>query len=115
MTAPGARLTVLAPSDLGVGFLLAGVEVYTVDSVEEMDQELRHLESDNQHGVIAVYRPLFEQLSPERRRRLELSMKPVVVDLPTGHAEGVGSDRRAQLMERLQRAVGYHITFGGKE
>ena len=115
MTQPTSRLVVLAPPELTAGFHLAGVEVRSVQSLVETEEELRRLEQQDEQGVIAVYRPFLEQLDPDLAHRLESTLQPVVVALPTGLGSRTEGDRRARLMERLQRAVGYHITFGGEE
>jgi vacuolar-type H+-ATPase subunit F/Vma7 len=115
MSTESTRLVVLAPPDLQSGYLLAGVDAHAVESLEDVEAELDRLAGQREWGVIAVYRPLLEALPADRRRRLDLSMRPVVVPLPTGLAEIGLESRRARLMERLQRAIGYHITFGEEE
>lgn len=115
MTADTTRLVVLTPAELQPGFQLAGVDARTVETVDDVEQELDRLAGEGERGVIAVYRPLLEGLPAEHRRRLDLSLRPVVVALPTGLAEVGLESRRARLMERLQRAIGYHITFGEEE
>jgi vacuolar-type H+-ATPase subunit F/Vma7 len=115
MTHSSSRLIVLAPPELSAGFQLAGVEVRSVDSVSDTEKELRLLEDEDEQGVIAVYRPLLDELDPDLVERLESTMHPVVVALPSGLGSRSESDRRARLMDRLQRAVGYRITFGGDE
>lgn len=111
-TTSSSRLVVLAPPDLESGFLLAGVSVRPVESPEEADTELRALFDDRMQGVIAVYEPYLMALPTERRRRLDTSLSPVVVALPAGRKDAGAVDRRARLIARLQRAIGYHITFG---
>lgn len=115
MTVATTRMIVLVPPELLAGYLLAGVDTRSVETVEDVEAEIDRLVVGGEGGVIAVYRPLFEGLSPDRRRRLELSLRPVVVPLPTGLAETGADQRRARLMQRLQRAIGYHITFGEDE
>ncbi len=109
------RLVVLAPPEVEPGYLLAGVDVRRVETAADAAAELDRLAAEGEQGVIAIYRPLFEDLEPERRRRLELSLRPVVVALPTGLGDTRAGDRHAHLMQRLQRAIGYHITFGEEE
>ena len=59
-----------------------------------------------------VYEPYLFALSEDRRGRLDRSLMPVVVPFPTGLEGDAGADRRARLMARLQRAIGFRVTFG---
>lgn len=110
-----ANLVVIVPQDLASGFRLAGADTRVVDDTEDAGQTLDDVLREGERGVVAVYEPYLEKLAPDRRRQLEMSVSPVVVALPTGVAsEGEGA-RRARLVARLQRAIGYHITFGEEE
>ncbi len=110
-----ARLVVISPEELADGFRLTGVAVEQADSPPDAERLVRDLVAQGEGGVIAVYRPLFEGFEEDLRRRLKASVSPVVVELPTGI--GVESDelRRSRLADRLQRAIGYHVTFGEDE
>ncbi len=110
-----ARLVVISPEELADGFRLTGVAVEQADSSPDAERLVRDLVAQGESGVIAVYRPLFVGFVEDLRRRLKASVSPVVVELPTGI--GVESDelRRSRLADRLQRAIGYHVTFGEDE
>lgn len=106
-----ARLVVLAPPELENGFLLAGVEVETTEDAGDAGARLDSLLSEGPLGVIAVYAPFLDALPLARRERLERSVMPVVVPFPTGLGQSA-ADHRARLMARLQRAIGFRVTFG---
>jgi vacuolar-type H+-ATPase subunit F/Vma7 len=107
-----ARLTVIAPPDLGVGFRLAGTDVVTAANAAETGAALERLAADAEVGVVGVYAPLFDNLAPDTRRRWEDSVAPVVIAVPVGAAGPGARDHRARLASLLQRAIGYRISFG---
>ena len=107
-----SHLVVLSPPDLESGFLLAGVEVRVVADRAEAETSLDRLMSEGTAGVIAVYEPFLSGMSADRRSKLERSLVPVVVPLPSGLAADGGGDHRARLLSRLQRAIGFRVTFG---
>lgn len=110
-----ARLTVVAPPDLAVGFRLAGTDVVPVEDAGETAAALEHLGADPEVGVIGVYAPFFDDLAPDTRRRWEESVAPVVIAVPVGAAGTGARDHRARLASLLQRAIGYRISFGGED
>lgn len=110
-----ARLVVVSPEELVDGFRLTGVAVEQADSCTHAERLIRELLSRGETGVIAVYRPFFEGLDDDLRRRLKASVSPVVVELPTGVGVEPDELRRSRLADRLQRAIGYHVTFGEDE
>jgi vacuolar-type H+-ATPase subunit F/Vma7 len=108
----GARLVVISPPELENGFLLGGVEVIPARNAFDADAAIHRLFEAGTTGVIAVYEPFLAALPEPRRGRLDRSIMPVVVPLPTGLEGDAASDRRARLMARLQRAIGFRVTFG---
>lgn len=111
----GASLTVVTPADLEPGFRLAGVAVrIAADAVETADA-VADLIAEGERGVIAVYEPFLAGVDATRRGQWEASVSPVVVGLPSGLDVEPATGRRARLAGLLQRAVGYHITFGDEE
>ena len=110
-----ARLVVISPEELADGFRLTGVAVEQADSPRDAEQLVRDLIAAGESGVIAVYRQLFDGFDEDLRRRLKASVSPVVVELPTGVGVEPDELRRSRLADRLQRAIGYHVTFGEGE
>lgn len=111
MTTGRARLVVVCPYDLAAGFRLAGATALVSESTEQAEQIILQLIREGEQGVIAVYAPLFDGLAADLRRKLHASVAPVVVELPTGIGTEGDAGRRMRLAERLQSAIGYHITF----
>jgi vacuolar-type H+-ATPase subunit F/Vma7 len=108
-----ARLTMVAPSDLVVGFRLAGTDVVGVASPAEAERALTSLAADPEVGVIGVSAELLDAMDPQVRERFEGSVAPVIVAVPSG--AGAPGDHRARLASLLQRAIGFRISFGGEE
>ena len=63
----------------------------------------------------AYHSHILSKKTRKRKRRLRASVSPVVVELPTGIGAEPDHVRRTRLATRLQRAIGYHITFGDDE
>ena len=112
MKATEARLVVVGPPELDAGFRLTGVDTVTAETALEADSAIRWLLGEGERGVIAVHAPFFRTLPEDLRKRLEGSISPVVVELPTGLAVESDEVRRTRLAERLQMAIGYHVSFG---
>lgn len=114
MTDIDTHLVVVVPPELADGFRLAGVTTYRAQSAEETATIVERLIDDGERGVIAVYEPLLTALPTALREHLEYTLSPIVVGLPSGLEAQSGAVRRARLAGMLQRAVGYHITFGAE-
>ena len=107
-----ARLTMIAPPELAVGFSLAGTDVVAVESTTEAEEALGRIAADAEVGVVGVYAPFFDDMAPAVRLRWEDSVAPVVIAVPVGAVGAGGRDHRARLASLLQRAIGYRISFG---
>lgn len=107
-----AHLAVVSPPELASGFRLAGAGVRPASSAEEAAAAVRELIAQGERGVIGVYEPFYIQFETRFRDRLEQSVSPVVIAVPSGFGSEEGLTRRARIAALLRRAVGYHITFG---
>lgn len=109
------RLVVVTTPRLGAGFRLAGATVVEAEDANGADEALRALVAEGERGVVAVHAPFFDGLPAAVRGRFEASIRPVVIPIPEGLEGTRPEDRRARFAELLQRAVGYHLVFGGEE
>jgi vacuolar-type H+-ATPase subunit F/Vma7 len=109
------RLIIVPPPELEGGFLLAGVEVKRSTDPQSVADFLDQLVNERMEGVVAVHEPYLDALPADRKRRLDHSLTPVVVALPAGVECENEADRRARLLDRLQRAIGFQVTFGGRQ
>lgn len=106
------RVVIIAPAELAAGFRLAGAHVREAADPAAADDAVAALVGDDERGVIGIYEPFLDAFDAERRHRLLTSIAPVIVPLPAGLEADTAEARRARLAGLLQRAVGYHITFG---
>lgn len=110
-----ARLRVVAPPELVAGFQAGGAIVHAPDDPADAAEIVHALIDEGERGVIAVYEPWFDSFDRSDRERLEESVSPVVVAVPSGLVAEGGAAQRARLASLLRRAVGYHITFEEEE
>lgn len=115
MTGSPAQLVVVSPPELARGFRLAGAATRSAETAADAAEVLETLIGEGERGVIAVYEPFLAQLDASTRDRLAGSVSPVIVPLPSGLGAEADASRRARLAALLQKAVGYHITFGEGE
>lgn len=110
-----SELTVITTAELADGYRLAGAATRVSASPGEAEELLHELLDRGEDGVIAVHEPFLERLEDGFRRQLEKREAPLVVGLPSGEAEEAPEERRARLLRRLRRAVGYEITFPSED
>lgn len=110
-----ARLVVVADAETGLGFRLAGVEVFAVEDAETAADRLRALLADPSVGLVAVAETFYRRLDVVTLRQIETSYRPVVVPAPTGGPTDSFATRREYLSALIERAIGFHMTFPGEE
>jgi vacuolar-type H+-ATPase subunit F/Vma7 len=108
------RLIVVTAEDQVSGYRMAGVTSEAAASPEEALQIVSDIADAREGALVAVDESLLAGVDPAARRKLEESMDPIVVSIPSGTRAGI-SDRRARLSEVLRRAVGFRIRFPGEE
>lgn len=116
-----ARVVVITEPLLAPGYQLAGAETIMARSAAEAGQHLRTLlasaepQGTDPVGVIGVHAPYLAHLDEELQRRIEATVLPVVIALPSGAAAVAGEAHRERVVRMLQRAIGYQITFAPEE
>jgi vacuolar-type H+-ATPase subunit F/Vma7 len=108
------RLIVVTSEEQVPGYRMAGVTAEAAPSPEAALGIVRSIADAREGALVVIDETLLEGMDPGTRRRLEESMDPIVVAIPSGVPAGT-SDRRARLAEVLRRAVGFRITFPGRE
>ena len=107
-----SRMLVLTVDELAVGYRLAGADVMVVSDVADASQKLRELlDAREEVGVIAIHEPFLVAFDATLLRRVDRTLPPLVVALPAGEQKHGDPGRRERLLQRLQQAVGYEITF----
>jgi len=106
------RLIVITTSDLALGFELAGVDTFVVDSPEMAQSLLHEFLEQAQPDLIAVRNNLIENMDFQLQRRVDRSYRPVVIAIPGGSPAAPAQGRQRYIADLIRRAVGFQITFG---
>lgn len=114
MTEATSHLTVIVPPELTSGFRITGVDVEESRDAETALGVLETLVAEAGGGVVGVYSDFYDAIDETLRDRLERSVAPIVIPLPTGLERDRAVGQRARVAALLERAVGYHITFEGE-
>jgi vacuolar-type H+-ATPase subunit F/Vma7 len=109
------RLMVITTPDLAPGFQLAGVETFAVESTKRAEVVLRKLMTGDEASLIVIHRGFLHAMDPRLQRQIEISYRPVVVDVPGGLSATPGEGHRRHIIELIRRAIGFHITFGTEQ
>ena len=106
-----AKLVVITHPDQAAGFRLAGVETHpAVTSVDACNRLLALLE-DEEIGIVAMEQHYLDELDGRVRRRLDSSVRPIVIGVPAAGWMDSTSARRRQMAELIRRAIGVRIAF----
>jgi vacuolar-type H+-ATPase subunit F/Vma7 len=108
-----ARLVVVTNSSLADGFRLAGADAVVATSGADAAATLRALAGSVNAGVVLVTDDLWEGIPPRLRATLEHLAQPIVLGVPAG--SGFDAGGRVQIVEMLERALGYRIQSSGRE
>lgn len=112
MSTGTAHLVIVAPGVVAAGFRLGGARVVEAADVPEAQRAVLALIDEGERGVIGVHQPWLAEFEVGLQARLESSVAPLVVALPSGIGLPPAEAHRARIAGLVQRAVGYHITFG---
>jgi V/A-type H+-transporting ATPase subunit F len=106
------RLMVITTPDLAPGFQLAGAETFVVESAEEAKTVLQQLLEGDEASLIVLRQDLLGAVPPRLQRQIDASYRPVVMAIPGGTPTTSAEEHRRYIAELIQRAIGFHITFG---
>lgn len=106
-----AQLVVIVHPEQAAGFRLAGVETYPAAGPDVARRRLLTLLDDDEIGIIAMEQTYLDLLEEPVRRRLEESVRPVVIGIPAADAGQSATARRHQMAELIRRAIGVRIAF----
>lgn len=108
------RLIVVTTPDIALGFQLAGVETFAVETPKDAQALLQQLLATDEDSLIAVCQELLADVPPRLQQRIAASYRPVVMPIPGGAPTVTGEGRQRYIAELIRRAVGFHITFGAE-
>ncbi len=103
------RITALVDEETATGFKLAGIEVRTANTTEELKQGVQTVMADREVRIVILDEVLFRQLPDRLVKKLEESTAPIFVPIPTIKLWR-GAARPEEYVARLiRRAIGYQI------
>jgi vacuolar-type H+-ATPase subunit F/Vma7 len=102
------RVAVLGDGAVTLGFRLAGLRPYVVDSRESTAALLSEMVTDPQWGVILVQEDLLPDLPRGAARRAAGGL-PILVPFPAPSLERPPGEAEAYVAELLRQAVGYRV------
>lgn len=103
------RVVVLTDYDTGLGFQLAGVEVFKAKSSAEAETGLCNLLLDKDIGIIAVSEDFIEGFSERVRKRIEGGGHPIVFPFPSIKKWEEAAPAEEYVARLIRRAIGYHL------
>ncbi|MFH1835871.1 MAG: V-type ATP synthase subunit F [Methanobacteriota archaeon] len=104
------NIVVVGDATMTLGFRLTGIKGYKNVGEGDVEETLASLLEDEGVGMIIVSERTMDDLSLKLKRRIEATVKPVVVAVPDhlGAKESYDS-----LREMIKRAIGFDIMGGG--
>ncbi len=99
-----AELVVIGGSDFVLGFYLTGIKrVYEVEEGHKIENQFKELVEDPTIGIIVTDDKTMSFISHDYRRRIETSVKPIVITL--------SKQLQAQdnLREMIKRSIGVDL------
>jgi V/A-type H+/Na+-transporting ATPase subunit F len=103
-----AKLVVVTSPELALGFQLAGIEACAVPDTERASAVVADLLDSLDVGLIAISQDLMAAMDEPLRRRLDASLRPVVVTIPGATGATGCQDHIADL---IRHAVGFPIAL----
>ena len=110
------RLVFVVPPEHGIGFELAGAEVYRESNPKTAARLIVQLVKDPSIGLIAIPDRFYQALSPSFLKRLETKGKPVLIQIPLARFVAEPTEETFYVREAIKRATGFYlnIDMGGR-
>ena len=106
------EVAIIADKHLAVGFRLAGVEAFPIESLEEARNLLTRLASEGRHDVVILTEKLSRELRREKEKIVALGKgRPVFAVIPD--FEGPKGQRTRELRALISESVGAELKFEG--
>lgn len=103
------RMVVLTDYDTGLGFQLAGAEVYKAKSSAEAEESLSNLLLNKDIGIIALNEDFLEGFSERIKKRIEGGAHPIVFPFPSIKKWEEAAPAEEYVASLIRRAIGYHL------
>lgn len=102
------RIGVIGDFDSICGFYALGLDVFSVQSAEEAEEQLKKL-CAGEYGVVYITEPLMQELK-DSCGHLLLQQLPAIIPIPTG--AGATGFAQQRMRDFVKQAVGSDIIFG---
>lgn len=100
---------VLARSEIGAGFALAGLETIEAGTAQEGRSRLEALLTEPEVGVVLIEERLYNRLPEDTRHKLGRRPLPMVVPFPEPNwVPGAGRPEE-YIVELLRQVIGYRV------
>jgi vacuolar-type H+-ATPase subunit F/Vma7 len=110
-----SRLLIVTRPAFLTGFQLAGVDAYGAEDAETAQELIEAWLEAGEVGLLAIDDGLLERIDASLLKRLDASEHLLYLAIPGGQSLGPEASRRHRVAEMIRQAVGFHITFKGKD
>ena len=104
-----AKIAVITDPDTGIGFKLTGIDVYNAPSYQEAAGYIERFLKNKEYEIVAYSEDYSGEMPESLRRKLEESILPVFMALPSIQSWREGERGEEYITRVLQRALGSYI------
>ena len=110
-----SQLFIVTRPSLVTGFQLAGINAYGAEDVETAQEFIGKWLDAGEVGLLAIDDGLLAYMDAAFLRRLDAYENLPYLAIPGGQPLGPEVSRRHRIAALIRQAIGFHITFKGKE
>ena len=110
-----SQLFIITRPALVTGFQLAGVNAYGAEDVESAQELIGKWLNAGEVGLLAIDDGLLAHMDAAFLRHLDSYENLPYLAIPGGRDLGPEASRRHRIAALIRQAIGFHITFKGKE
>jgi len=100
------KVVVIGNEFLVTGMRLAGVSEAIVVDKDGFQDAMERVTSDKTYGVVIVPESMYNLLDWRMRKRLEVDVHPVIIQIPE---PGVESEESGRIRALIKRAIGFDV------
>lgn len=104
-----AKIAIVTDHDTGLGFRLAGVDVYSASSYKETEGHIEKLLKDKEYGLVAYSEEYTEHFPESMRIKMEESSLPVFIAIPSIKSWKEVEREEEYIGKILQKALGFYV------
>ena len=104
-----SRIAIITDPNTGLGFRLAGVDVYSVSLYKEAEEHIVRLLKNQEYGLIAYSEEYTEHFPESMRIKMEESTLPVFIAIPSIKSWKEVEREEEYIGKILQKALGFYV------